>query len=61
MRATASFRADLTGLEIDDDDLVGAPNAYYQQPAFGGGAIRFAAVQLGGAEAVFEKTVVPNL
>lgn len=57
MRATASFRADLTGLEIGPNDLVGPPNAYYQQPAFSGGAIRFAAVQLGGAEAVFNETV----
>ena len=56
MRATASFRADLTGLELDAADLIGPPNAYYQQPAFSGGAIRFAAVQLGGAEAVFEET-----
>ncbi|MDB5269066.1 MAG: acyl-CoA dehydrogenase [Hymenobacter sp.] len=57
MRATASFRADLTGLEIGPDDLIGPPNAYYRQPAFSGGAIRFAAVQLGGAEAVFAETV----
>ncbi|GAA3978648.1 acyl-CoA dehydrogenase family protein [Hymenobacter antarcticus] len=56
MRATASFRADLTGLEIGPEDLIGPSNAYYQQPAFSGGAIRFAAVQLGGAEAVFEET-----
>jgi alkylation response protein AidB-like acyl-CoA dehydrogenase len=56
MRATASFRADLTRLEVGPEDLVGPPNAYYQQPAFSGGAIRFAAVQLGGAEAVFEET-----
>ena len=56
MRATASFRADLTGLEIGPEDLIGPPNSYYQQPAFGGGAIRFAAVQLGGAEAIFDET-----
>ena len=56
MRATASFRADLTGLEIGPEDLIGAPDDYYRQPAFSGGAIRFAAVQLGGAEAVFEET-----
>ena len=56
MRATASFRADLTGLEIGPADLIGPPNAYYQQPAFSGGAIRFAAVQLGGAEAIFDET-----
>ncbi|OGX83108.1 acyl-CoA dehydrogenase [Hymenobacter lapidarius] len=56
MRASASFRADLTGLELGPEDLIGPPNAYYRQPAFSGGAIRFAAVQLGGAEAVFEET-----
>ncbi|MBF9237061.1 acyl-CoA dehydrogenase family protein [Hymenobacter sp. BT683] len=56
MRASASFRADLTGLELEPEDLIGQPNAYYRQPAFSGGAIRFAAVQLGGAEAVFEET-----
>ena len=56
MRATASFRADLTGLELEADDLLGPPNAYYQQPAFSGGAIRFAAVQLSRAEAVFAET-----
>jgi len=56
MRATASFRADLTGLEIGPEDFIGPPNAYYRQPGFSGGAIRFAAVQLGGAEAVFEET-----
>jgi len=56
MRATASFKVDLTGAEIGPDDLLGPPGAYYQQPWFSGGAIRFAAVQLGGAEAVFDET-----
>ena len=56
MRATASFRTDLTGLEIGPEDLIGSSDAYYQQPAFSGGAIRFAAVQLGGAEVIFEET-----
>ncbi|OUJ72324.1 acyl-CoA dehydrogenase family protein [Hymenobacter crusticola] len=56
MRASASFRADFTGLELGVDDLLGQPGDYYQQPGFSGGAIRFAAVQLGGAEAVFNET-----
>ena len=56
MRATASFRADLTDLEIGPDDLIGQPGDYYRQPWFSGGAVRFAAVQLGGAEAVFNET-----
>ena len=56
MRATASFRVDFTGLEVGADDLIGQPGHYYRQPWFSGGAIRFAAVQLGGAEAVFDET-----
>ena len=56
MRASASFRADFEGIEVAADDLLGAPGAYYGQPAFSGGAIRFAAVQQGGAEAVFDET-----
>jgi alkylation response protein AidB-like acyl-CoA dehydrogenase len=56
MRATASFQADFTGIEVGPDDLVGQPNDYYRAPWFGGGAARFAAVQLGGAAAVFDET-----
>jgi alkylation response protein AidB-like acyl-CoA dehydrogenase len=56
MRATASFRVDFTGLEVATDDLLGHPGDYYQQPWFSGGATRFAAVQLGGAEAIFDET-----
>ncbi|SHL20276.1 acyl-CoA dehydrogenase family protein [Hymenobacter psychrotolerans] len=56
MRASASFRADFSGLEIGSEDLLGQPGDYYRQPWFSGGAIRFAAVQLGGAEAVFDET-----
>ena len=56
MRATASFRAQLDGLEISYQDLIGQANDYYQQPWFGGGAVRFAAVQLGGAAAVLDET-----
>ncbi|WP_262386197.1 acyl-CoA dehydrogenase [Hymenobacter sp. BT491] len=56
MRATASFKVDFTGLELNAEDLLGQPGDYYRQPWFSGGAIRFAAVQLGGAEAVFDET-----
>lgn len=56
MRASASFRMDFSGIEISENDLLGAPDDYYQQPYFSGGAIRFAAVQLGGAEALFDET-----
>ena len=56
MRASASFEVDFTGLEIDAACLLGQPGDYYRQPWFSGGAIRFAAVQLGGAEALFDET-----
>ncbi len=56
MRASASFKLDFTGVELTDDDLLGAPDSYYKQPHFSGGAIRFAAVQLGAAEALFDET-----
>ncbi|WP_419800612.1 acyl-CoA dehydrogenase family protein [Mucilaginibacter sp.] len=56
MRASASFKMDFTGVEIQEKDLLGQPDQYYQQPYFSGGAIRFAAVQLGGAEAVLSET-----
>jgi len=56
MRASASFKLDFTGITLDTADLVGEPNRYFGQPYFSGGAIRFAAVQLGGAEAMYEAT-----
>lgn len=56
MRASASYRVDLTGVEVGPDDLIGEPGDYYRQPWFSGGSIRFAAVQLGGARALFDAT-----
>ena len=56
MRATASFLASVERLEVAPTCLIGKPNDYYQQPWFGGGAARFAAVQLGGAAAVLDET-----
>ena len=56
MRASVSYKLDFTGVEIDEADLLGQPGDYYRQPHFGGGAVRFAAVQLGGAEALFDAT-----
>jgi alkylation response protein AidB-like acyl-CoA dehydrogenase len=56
MRASASFRLNFTDIIITEEELLGPPNAYYRQPHFSGGAIRFAAVQLGGAEAILKET-----
>ncbi|WP_322618770.1 acyl-CoA dehydrogenase family protein [Deinococcus terrestris] len=52
MRATVSGRVDYTGAQVREEDLIGQPGDYYRQPEFGGGALRFLAVQLGGADAV---------
>ncbi|MEP6925238.1 MAG: acyl-CoA dehydrogenase family protein, partial [Pyrinomonadaceae bacterium] len=56
MRATRSFKVDFTDVELSAENLIGAPGDYYCQPWFSGGAIRFAAVQLGGAESLFDET-----
>ena len=56
MRASSSFRAGFDGRRVGRDERLGAVGDYYRQPAFGGGAIRFAAVQFGGAEAIYDET-----
>ena len=56
MRSTGSFKADFSKLAVPSTDLVGAPGDYYREPAFSAGAVRFAAVQQGGIEAVFDAT-----
>jgi alkylation response protein AidB-like acyl-CoA dehydrogenase len=54
MYASASFKVDFTGVKIEQDVLLGPPDAYQRQPWLSAGAIRFAAVQLGGAEALVD-------
>ena len=56
MKASVSHKIDFSGVSLTEEDLVGKPNDYHQQPYFSGGAIRFAAVHLGGAEAIFDAT-----
>ncbi|XHX75703.1 MAG: acyl-CoA dehydrogenase family protein (plasmid) [Stenomitos frigidus ULC029] len=56
MRATASFKVDFSGVELDTTALIGKPGDYFRQPWLTAGVIRFAAVQLGGAEALFDAT-----
>lgn len=57
MRASGSFTVDFSGLSIQQKELLGQPGEYLKQPYFNGGAIRFAAVQLGGIEAIAEETL----
>ena len=54
MKGTDSFRVDFTGVELGLEHLIGGPGDYYREPWFSGGAVRFAAVQLGGAEALHD-------
>ena len=54
MEATVSGVLDLTGIELSADSLLGPPDVYYQEPWFNGGAIRFVAVHLGGAQALYD-------
>lgn len=54
MRASASYRVDFSGVELEPEELIGVPGDYYRQPWLTGGVIRFAAVQLGAAEALLD-------
>lgn len=56
MRASASYKVDFSGVELEPDYIIGNPGDYFRQPWLTGGVIRFAAVQLGGAEALFNLT-----
>ena len=56
MRATASYKVDFSGVELEASALIGSPGDYYRQPWLSVGVVRFAAVQLGGAEALFDET-----
>jgi alkylation response protein AidB-like acyl-CoA dehydrogenase len=56
MRATASYKIDFTNVELDSTAMIAGPGDYNRQPWLSAGAIRFVAVQLGGAEALFDAT-----
>jgi alkylation response protein AidB-like acyl-CoA dehydrogenase len=52
MRASLTGTVLFTGLEIDGEDMLGEPGDFHREPDFSGGAWRFAAVQVGGMEAL---------
>ena len=56
MRNSVSHKIDFTGVDLATNDLLGQPDDYNRQPYLSGGAIRFAAVQLGGAESILSHT-----
>jgi alkylation response protein AidB-like acyl-CoA dehydrogenase len=54
MRGSATGAVDFSGVEVDPLEIIGEDGDYECQPAFSGGAWRFAAVHLGGMERLFE-------
>ncbi|UIJ73127.1 acyl-CoA dehydrogenase family protein [Aurantimonas sp. HBX-1] len=54
MRASGSHLVDFAGVTPEPGWFLGEPGAYVAEPWFGGGAIRFAAVHVGGMHAVFD-------
>lgn len=57
MKASVSYTIDFTDIELDLTAVLGEPGDYLKSPYFLGGSIRFAAVHLGMAEAVYNKTL----
>ncbi len=54
MRASATGAVDFSGVAVERHEIVGGDGDYERQPAFSGGAWRFAAVHLGGTERLFD-------
>lgn len=57
MKASVSCRLDFSGMMVDNDQILGRVGDYEREPDFSGGAGRFAAVQLGGAESAIHHTL----
>lgn len=57
MRSSVSFTVDFSSVSIPVNALLGGLNDYTKNPFFLGGAIRFAAVHLGMAEAIMTATL----
>ncbi|MGB5942306.1 MAG: acyl-CoA dehydrogenase family protein [Leeuwenhoekiella sp.] len=57
MKESASCRFDFTGRKVSRSQFLGEPDEYLKEPEFSGGAIRFAAVQMGGAERIADITL----
>ncbi|MNK86779.1 Dibenzothiophene desulfurization enzyme C [compost metagenome] len=56
MQSSRSFKMTFFKTKLQKISLLGKPGEYYQQPGFSGGAVRFAAVQLGAAEQLLDET-----
>jgi alkylation response protein AidB-like acyl-CoA dehydrogenase len=54
MRASATGAVDFSGIAVEPIEIVGSDGDYERQPAFSGGAWRFAAVHQGGMERLLD-------
>jgi alkylation response protein AidB-like acyl-CoA dehydrogenase len=54
MRASGSHVVHLDGVTVQGDTLIGEPDSYTREPWFSAGAIRFAAVHVGGMHAILD-------
>lgn len=54
MRASATGTVNFDDIPVETEDIIGEDADYHRQPAFSGGAWRFAAVQLGGMERLLD-------
>jgi len=57
MKASVSYTIDFSDIRVNPNALLGRPGDYLKSPYFLGGSIRFASVQLGMAEAIYNKTL----
>jgi alkylation response protein AidB-like acyl-CoA dehydrogenase len=57
MRASGSHIVDFDRVQVPAQDLLGGPDDYLREPWFSAGAIRFAAVHVGGMHAVLDTTL----
>jgi alkylation response protein AidB-like acyl-CoA dehydrogenase len=53
---SASYKVDFSNVDLSKKSIIAAPGDYNRQPWLTVGSIRFVAVQLGGAEALFDAT-----
>jgi alkylation response protein AidB-like acyl-CoA dehydrogenase len=58
MKASGCHVVDFTGVQVQADHLLGSPDDYIAEPWFSAGAIRFAAVHVGGMHAVFDTAAI---
>lgn len=57
MRASVSCRIDFANTTVSENQFLGDVHDYYKDPIFSWGAVRFSAVQLGGAQSIFESVL----